>query len=115
MKRWAARDDSPDAASRRVPPSALVMATGHLDFGAVADILARVARRARRPKRENLRLSLNGLLLGLDARADVLPRLGPGTLAYVEAPESLSARPPVVVSVEMARGEGSEKGGGGGG
>ena len=46
------------------------MATAHLDFGALARDSARLGFRAEREK-DNLRLTFNGLFLGLDARAEV--------------------------------------------
>ncbi|MCA1686627.1 MAG: hypothetical protein LC745_11775, partial [Planctomycetia bacterium] len=104
LKVWAARTDTPDPSSRRVPRTALVMATAHVDFGALVDGLSGLVPDRGRPKVENLRLSVNGLLLGLDARSEVLPALGPGALAYVERPEGdgPESRLPTVLSVEVS-------------
>ena len=107
LRRWAARTDTPGAASRRIPASALLMATAHVDFGAVADGLIALVPEVAASKIENFRLAFNGLLLGLDVRSDVLARLGPGGLVYVERPEGNGPleRLPVALSVETGGGE----------
>ncbi len=106
MKRWAARTDLPSAAFRRVPSTAILMATAHIDPPAIVDLFTGLASEHDRPKFENIRIALRGLLLGLDVHSDVMTRLGPAALVYVEASggETPSRWFPMVGSIEVERG-----------
>ena len=87
LERWAARTDAPDAVVPPRPPVGPLMATAHVDFGAVIDGLAALVPDRDRPKLGNVRLALNGLLLGLDVRAEVVPHLGPGVAVLRRTPD----------------------------
>ena len=70
----------------RIPPTALAHAIVHVDATAVLDAIALNIRDEDQPKLANVETLLSGLLLGRDLRTSVLPRLGPGVLAYFDAP-----------------------------
>ncbi len=107
LKQWAGRTGTPGPASRRVPESALFMATAHMDFGALYDVLSPLIQERDRPKLDNVTTAINGLLLGLNGRSDIVPHLGPGLLFYVERPdgEPNARRLPSVLSIELGEGE----------
>jgi hypothetical protein len=84
--RWAGNDRRLDPALRRVPPSALAIASGRIDAVALHDALREVVFENDGPKLNNLETLLKGLLLGQDLRTRILPALGPGILAYVDFP-----------------------------
>jgi len=104
-KRWAARTDTAGDTFRRVPPNALVMATGRLDFGAAMDVLTSLVPERDRPRLGTYRVALKGLLLGHDARTEVAAQIGPGMLVFVESPDDANGawRLPAVVSLEVGR------------
>ncbi|MCA1685597.1 MAG: hypothetical protein LC745_06345, partial [Planctomycetia bacterium] len=106
LKRWADRSDKIDPALRRIPATALAASTAFVDSGVLLDALLSLAPGDQKPKIDNLLLALDGLLSGLDTRKDVVPRLGPGVLAYVEGPdgESPAHRLPAVLVVELGPG-----------
>lgn len=111
LRRWAGRTDHPDPGLLRVPPSALAFAVAHVDAGALIDVLAELTPEAERAKLDNLLLTLDGLLLGLDLRKEVAPHLGPGLSAYIERPDSgePSSALPLVVEAELATGSAGTK------
>jgi hypothetical protein len=88
IRRWAAQPGEIDPSLRRAPASALAMASGHLDFTAVLEVLRQLVSERQRTRLENLVLTLGGLLLGHDLAWEILPQLGPGVLAYIEAPDA---------------------------
>lgn len=102
LRRWAARSGGAEALVRRMPPTAPVLAAGHVDFSAVGDLALGLVPQAGRDRAETALTALQGLFLGLDIRAEILPRLGPGVLAYVEAPADGSAGFPIVVALGLA-------------
>lgn len=104
-KRWASRTGAPADSIRRVPPTALLIVTADLDLGAVSAGLAGLVPESDRRKLGTYGTALNGLLLGLDARTEVAPQLGPGVLLFVERPEDLGGpwRLPVVARAEVSR------------
>ena len=106
LSRWAGQTAAPAAFLHRIPPTALAMATAHVDFGILLDGFDALIPKADHPKLDNLVLALDGLLLGLDLRSALLPHLGPGALAYIERPDADqgAGKMPVVVSVEIDRG-----------
>jgi hypothetical protein len=92
LLRWAGSELRPDAALGRVPAGALALASGHLDAPAFFEALSQIVPDADGPKLKNLESLLSGLLLGQDLRSRILPQLGPGLIAYVEAqPEALES------------------------
>ena len=107
MKRWGERTDAPAPELRRVPRSALILLSASLDASWAFDTLLDLVPEKDRPRLANLRVALDGILLGRSAREDVVPRLGPGFVAYLERPAPGAERPvrrmPVVVSVEVEK------------
>jgi hypothetical protein len=65
---------------------------------------------AGRTKLDDLLLALGGLALGRDARAEILPRLGPGLSVFVGAPAGAEAGPvpriPLVALLDLTGGDG---------
>jgi hypothetical protein len=100
LKLWATRAEPADPKLLRVPTSALAVATARVDLLAIVDALHTLTPEADRPRFENLRVAIQGMLLGLDLGNDVLPRLGPGIALYYERPDG--PRQPLVVSVQVA-------------
>jgi len=88
LRRWAANSDGPAPAMRRIPPSALLIATGRVAPDALFDLAVGAVGDRDQPRLRAIILAVRGLLLGLDPRAEVVPNLGPGVLGYVEAPEA---------------------------
>jgi hypothetical protein len=88
LRHWAGDLRRPDPALARVPASALAVASGHFDGLALVDALSQLVPDEDQPRLVNLETILSGLLLGQNLRAQVLPRLGPGILAYFESPET---------------------------
>ena len=84
--RWAGSHDRLEPALRRVPPTALAIASGRIDAVALYEALLQIVPAEDRPKLSNLETVLTGLLLGQDLRTRILPQLGPGLLAYVDSP-----------------------------
>src|SRR5262249_39834882 len=102
---WASRTDRPDPARLRVPSTALMVATGHVDFGALFDGLAALVPADGRAKWDNMTIALDGLLLGRDVRTSIAPRLGAGLPVYYERPETdgRGAGLPAVVQAQVGR------------
>ena len=94
LLRWADNDLRPDATLARVPATTIAVASGHVDAPAFYEALCQIVPDEDQPKLKNLETLLGGLLLGQDLRTRILPRLGPGLIAYVEAPpDVLDASP----------------------
>ena len=103
MRRWASRPVPTDPPTRRVPSSALAVLAGHVDFVAILDGVRALVPDSEQAKLENLLEVARGMLLGLDLKSAVLPRLGPRMLAYIEPPSVIggSLRLPVVASLDV--------------
>ena len=82
MRRWAARP-SMDPGLDRVPDAALGVASAHIDFEALVEVLRAMTPSSGQRKLDNLLLSLSGLMLGRDLKAEILPKIGPAAFAYV--------------------------------
>ncbi len=89
------------APSRRAPATVLALATGPVDFAAIFDGLISLVPEAERPHADHVAAVVRGVLLGKDARSEILPRLGPGVLLYLDAPGASETWPPWVVSVDV--------------
>jgi hypothetical protein len=103
LRNWAAQTSS-NPLAHALPSAALAVATAHVDFPAVLDVVRALMPESERPRLDNLLLALNGLLLGNDPTALLAyPHAGPGLLAYVEPPGAPDARPflPVVFVVNL--------------
>jgi hypothetical protein len=85
LRRWAGDARSWNPAIRRVPPTALVLASVHLDWSALRDAVFQIVPEREHNRLGNLEAALTGLLLGQDFRTRILPCLGPGVLAYLDA------------------------------
>jgi hypothetical protein len=100
LARWGQASAPPDPALLRVPASALVVASASADVPSLFDALLALKLGDDRERQDTVRQALNGLLQGLDVHDDVLPRLGPGAVAYIERParprEGVSILPAVV-------------------
>ena len=86
LVRWAGNHRQLDPALRRVPPTALAVASGRIDAVALHEALLQIVPDEDAPRLSNLETLLTGLLLGQDLRTRILPQLGPGVLAYVDSP-----------------------------
>ncbi len=85
LRRWVARSGEIGPGLRRAPANALAMASLHVDWNAVFDVVRALAPERQQPRLENLIVALDGILLGRDLQAEILPHLGPGMLASLEA------------------------------
>lgn len=104
FKRWAGISKPSDSDLRRLPPSALMMATARLDFQALLRLFDALANPNESQKYATLYVALEGLLLGLDLRNEVLPSIGPGVTAYIEQPDAEPGKEesmPFVLSTEI--------------
>jgi hypothetical protein len=111
LRRWAARKGEPIGLDlRRVPASALAIASVRIDFNALLDAVRDLVPEPQQPRLKNLILALDGVLLGHDLQAEVLPQLGPGVLAYMEAPaaedDSPAAQPTRVAVISLGNATG---------
>ncbi len=109
LLRWAKSGSNPDALARRIPASAVAAAAAPVDLAATYDAIVELVPAAERPRLDLVFEALRGVLLGRDLRTQVLPRLGPAVIAYVEGPSSGSTRLPIVGVVEL-RDEPGERG-----
>ncbi len=114
LRRWASRTrGSPEGLLRRLPSEALMVASAQVDFSALTDELVSLLDPVQQVKAENLLLALSGMLLGQDARDEVLPQVGPGVIAYLVRDGSTSdqagglrSRLALVVGLELSGGSG---------
>ena len=86
LRHWAGDARPIDPHFLPVPPTALALATGRLDALSLLDAITQIVGDDDQPKLANLENLFTGLLLGQDLRTKVLPRLGPGVLAYFDTP-----------------------------
>lgn len=101
LVRWAKSGTSADALARRIPSSAIAAAAAPIDLVSTCDALVELVPMADQPRADLIFEALRGVLLGRDLRTQVLPRLGPAVIAYVEGPSSGSATMPIVGVVEL--------------
>ena len=88
LRRWAGDTRRLDPALDRMPSTALAVLSGHVDASAVYDAISGIVPDEDRPRLANVEAALTGLMLGQDLRTRILPRLGPGVLAYLESPSN---------------------------
>jgi hypothetical protein len=91
LRHWAGDARPRDPVLRRVPPTALAVASLHGDALALYDALSQIVPHEDQPKLTNIDTVLTGLLLGQDLRTRILPHLGPGILAYLDSPTETEA------------------------
>ena len=93
LRRWAGDTRRLDPALERVPSTALALLSAHVDAPALYDALSGIVPDEDQPKLANIEIVLTGLLLGQDLRRTrILPRLGPGVLAYLDFPSDSDQR-----------------------
>jgi hypothetical protein len=105
IKAWAGRADPAEPEAVPIPPSALATGRLSLDFPALLAALRLIVPETEKPRIENLLEALRGIALGRDLATDILPKLGPGVWAYVEAPDAndSSLGLPFVLSVRISK------------
>ena len=86
LRHWAGDARPLDSELGHVPPTALGLASGHLDGVALLGALSQLVPASDQTKLANIETALSGLLLGQDLRSQILPRLGPSVLAYLDIP-----------------------------
>ncbi len=96
-----------------VPATALAVGSLEVDFAALYRVLVQFVPEGEQARRASIETVLKGLLLGMDLQSQILPRLGPHILAFVDAPagwkpghrdEAAVSRNwpfPIVLAVEM--------------
>ena len=102
LARWMGGQPGPVDLRGVVPASALAVASARVDFGAILEGVEGLVPEADRPRAETLKLVLRGFVLGRDPGLDVLPKLGPGPVAYLDS----GPRFPVVAAIGWAEGSG---------
>lgn len=100
VKRWAADPRPSNPGLDHIPPEAVAAASIHLDASALRDGLVGLLSPDERSKLEHVEIALGGLLLGQDVPLNLLPKLGPRVVAFVEAPVVSGA-----VGADKGRGE----------
>ena len=99
LRRAGAAPGSSTALRGRIPAGAVAVASTGVDWAAWVEMLATTLEPADAPKLDALLVVARGLLLGRDARAEILPGIGPGLVAYLGAAEA--GLWPIVVGFEV--------------
>ncbi len=99
LRRWAATETSGARLWQRIPPTALVMVAGQVDFSALGALVMGFVPEADRVRTQNVLVALRGVLMGKDVMEEVLPSLGPGMLFYLDEPRGEGL--PLVLAVEL--------------
>jgi hypothetical protein len=112
--RWARAARSAPPELDRVPSTALAVGSLSVDAASIYEFALSLVPEPDRVRVENLERALSGILLGQDLRTRILPSVGPGILAIVDAPgeddstvvpdgsQGLFRMFPVVVALELA-------------
>jgi hypothetical protein len=85
LRRWAADARPWNPALRRIPPTALALASAPVDLSALREAVFQIVPEPEHTRLGNLEAVLTGLLLGQDFSTRILPCLGPGMVAYLDA------------------------------
>ena len=80
LVRWAGDTRTTDPAQRRLPPTAVAVAAGHVDLVAVYNVISQIVPEEDQPKLTNLDIVLTGVLMGQDRAPG--PPARPGIYAY---------------------------------
>ena len=101
LRRWLTRPPSAPTLPAQLPPTAIAVVSASVDLDALREAAWELTPDDVRPSLDNIRLGLQGILLGRDPVTDVLPRLGPGLLLYLDAEPGRGVRPhfPVIGAV----------------
>jgi hypothetical protein len=110
LRGWAADSRTTDPVLRRVPATALALASAHVNPPALWDAASQLVLGKDQNRLRNVESVLTGLLLGQDLRTRILPGLGPGLIAYLDAPPEPPAEEagrgplfPLVVAIGFSR------------
>ena len=95
LKRWLTRPASTDVLTARVPESTVAVLALNVDPESAREAIRDLLPDDDRLSLENLRLVLQGILLGHDPLTAVLPRLGPGLLLSLQIEPDRAPRDPV--------------------
>ncbi len=101
LLRWAKAGSTSDTLTRRIPGTAIAAGSTPIDVEAVYEAFSELVPAPDHPRFDAMLVALRGMLLGRDVRKDVLPRLGPGLIVYVEEPGKGWPRFPVVGVLEL--------------
>ncbi len=88
----------------RVPASALAIVVGQLDLVSLYDVVLPLITESDPTKADLLETALEGLLLGLDLRSEILPKVGPGMVGFIDTPrpdDPIIAWPPMVLALSI--------------
>ena len=104
LKRWLIQPASPVVLPAQIPPSTVAVLSLNLDHRTAREALSELIPEDDRTSLGNFKLVLQGILLGQDPATEVLPRLGPGTLLYLEIEPGRAILPhfPLVGVVEWS-------------
>jgi hypothetical protein len=91
LRRWAGDGRRLDPALGRVPPTAVILASMHLDASALHNAVLQAVPEEKQSRIANIDIILTGLLLGQDLVDRILPCLGPGVVGYLDAPDETAA------------------------
>jgi hypothetical protein len=101
VRSWAARPGDAGPLLPLLPPTALLSAAGQVDLPALHDLIVASVPDEDRAEVEALNEVVRGLMLGKDPRSEILPSIGPGLVAWVDAPPDdrpISEVPAVLVA-----------------
>ncbi len=124
LRHWAGDTRPFPPEMRRVPSTAMAMASARLDLSALREVIYQVVPESDHPRLANFESVLRGVLLGQDLASRILPAIGPGAIAYVESPAeggdpgtnaSRGRLFPLVLVVDLSGGHPAEPRGGDGG
>jgi hypothetical protein len=110
LRNWAAQPSS-NPLARALPATALAVATAHVDFSAVLDLVRDSTSAPGETRLDTVLLALKGILLGNDPTVLLAyPHIGPGVMAYIEPPDPSGSRPilPMVITVQLDSDPGAE-------
>jgi hypothetical protein len=91
LRRWASDGRAGRPGWRRVPRTALAVASAHVDWTALREAISQIVPEADHQRLRNFEAVLTGLMLGQDFSSRVLPALGPGLVAYLDGPADSTA------------------------
>ncbi|MGP0064573.1 MAG: hypothetical protein ACLQGP_13370 [Isosphaeraceae bacterium] len=86
LRRWSGDSRAWSSSLRRVPATALALASAHVDASALREAVFQLIPSDSQQRVSNLESLATGLLLGQDLGSRILPALGPGVIAYIDSP-----------------------------
>jgi len=103
LRRWTERTEGRGDWLARVPSSALWVVSARVDFVALLDLTLETVPDAQRQRVRRMLDAARGLLLGRDPREEIFPALGPGVIAYADAPRNAKPgeKPALVIGVAL--------------